>query len=143
MDLLTLHNNAREASKGRIIDETLSMLKLRMLELNLLQLDYGLDTGGGKLRKYKSMRYAIKKNRMNSRPGLGNPDLKFTGAFWKAWRTDLRNHGVDIYSTDPKAEFLADKYMGIYGLTLESMQTLRAEALVIYLDRLRKELGLS
>lgn len=142
MELQAVYQKVLEVDKDRILDETISLLKRRIIELNQWQLSYGLNAKGGRFKRYRNKYYAAKKNRMNSRPGLGNPDLKLTGAFWSAFKIDIRARGADIYSTDPKAEGLDDKYASIYGLTAESMSFLRAEALVLYTQKLKAELGL-
>jgi hypothetical protein len=49
---------------------------------------------------------------------------------------------IDIYSTDPKAEHLEDKYASIYGLKPESMNAIRVDFLILFNERLRKEIGL-
>ena len=128
--------------KDRLVDECISALSMRMIELNQWQLAYGFNAREERFSRYRNKYYSIKKNRMNSRPGLGNPDLKLTGAFWKAFKTDIRKGVIDIYSTDPKAPHLEDKYAKIYGLTPESMNAIRADFLILFNERLRKEIGL-
>jgi hypothetical protein len=148
MNLLELHQRITEVDKDRLIDECLSQLKGKVIELNLSQLDQGLNAEGKKFRPYVNGSYARMKNRMNPKPGLGNPDLKKTGDFWKAFKADLRLGVMDIYSEDQKAAWLEDgttkmkPFLKIYGLTEDNLNVLRAEFLILFNDRFRAEVGL-
>lgn len=142
MTVLEAYELVKAVDIDWLLDETLSAISNRVIELNTFQLDYGLNAKGGRFQSYKTQRYATKKNKMNPRPGFGNPDLKLTGAFWAALKTDIRAGVMDIYSTDHKAEFLSDRYASIYGLTEESMGVIRAEAVLIFTHKLRSEIGL-
>ena len=148
MNLLELHERIVEVDKDRLIDECLSELKVRVIELNLSQLEGGLNAEGKKFRPYANSSYARMKARMNSKPGLGNPDLKKTGEFWKAFKADLRLGVMDIYSEDQKAAWLEDgttkmkPFLKPYGLTEDNLNVLRAEFLILFNDRFRAEVGL-
>jgi hypothetical protein len=142
MTVLETYQNVIEIDKGRLVDECLSELRTLVIDLNLFQLEQGLNATGKKLGRYKSNSYAKRKNQMNSLPGFGIPDLKLTGAFWNAFKTDLKSGVMDIYSTDPKAAWQEDRYAKIYGLTPENLNILRADFLIIFNDRLRAEIGL-
>lgn len=74
------------------------------------QLYSGFDSKGQRLLSYRSSIYAKKKNEMNSIPGLGNPDLKLTGAFYNSMRADIDNDGLMVYATDDKTSMLDKKY---------------------------------
>jgi len=141
VNLLELHQRVTEVDKDRLIDECLSELKGKVIELNLSQLDAGLNREGKRFRQYRNRKYAGMKARMNPRPGYGNPDLKLTGDFWKAFRADIVG-GIDIYSTDQKATDLESRYEDIYGLTEDNLNVLRAEFLILFNDRFRAEVGL-
>jgi hypothetical protein len=148
MLLTELLNNVQQVDKQRLMDETFQELRLKSIELNQLQLLYGLNADGKKFRKYKNAAYAKKKNGMNSRPGFGNPDLKGSfGSFWSDFKADVKQ-GLEIYSTNQVAGYLEDgtykmkPFDKIYGLTKESLSTLRKEFLIIFNSRLRAELGL-
>ncbi len=148
MNLLELQQNVVQIDTARIVDECLSELRPLILDLNRSQLEQGLNAEGKKFRPYVNKRYAEKKAGMNSLPGYGNPDLKLTGRFWKAFTADLKSGILDIYSTDPKAGWLEDgtvkmkAFEKIYGLTSENMNHLRIEFLILFNDRLRAEIGL-
>jgi len=148
MTLLEVYTNILSTDKDRIIDEVFSSLSKEIIELNQNQLSYGLNAEGKKFRRYKNAAYSNKKARMNSRPGIGIPDLKVKGNFWEDFKTDIRSGVIDIYSTNFVAEFLEDgtskmqAFDNIYGLTPESMEVLRDDFLTLFNDKLKAEIGL-
>lgn len=86
-------------------------------QLNREQLEEGFDSNGERLRKYRNPIYARKKAAMNPKPGLGNPDLKLTGRFYRGIRADVEDGQIHVYSTDSKDPDLVEKYgSDIYGL---------------------------
>jgi hypothetical protein len=90
----------------------------------------GLNKNGRNLKKYKNAKYAEKKHRMNSFPGLGNPDLKYTGAFLKALKLDIiNNKEYQIISTDVKYPILLQKYgSAMLGLNKASIKRYKEKA---------------
>jgi hypothetical protein len=74
------------------------------------QLYAGLNKEGGRLRKYRNNKYARVKNEMNPAPGLGNPDLFVTGAFYEGVEVKLAGQAIDIQSIDEKGPDLKEKY---------------------------------
>jgi len=65
------------------------------------------------------IQYAQLKNEMNPEPGYGNPDLKYTGAFYNGIRIEVSADNINIESTDSKNEALQAKYgsqIPIFGL---------------------------
>ena len=99
--------------------------KKDIADLNREQLMDGVNKEGKKLRKYRSPKYAARKNRMNPIPGLGNPDLYLTGRFQEAMNVKLNSKtSFEIYSTDSKAPKLTKQYgKEIFGLTEQSKDT--------------------
>lgn len=89
-----------------------------VIELNQSQLyDRSVDSNGEPLRLYSSQAYAIDKNRMNSKPGLGRPDLFVTGQFYKGFNIRVTRNALTIRSSDSKTSDLIKKYgEGIFGL---------------------------
>lgn len=109
---------------GEVIEEDPEMVT----SLTKNQLKRGLNKKGEKLQKYKSDRYAKKKNQMNQLPGLGNPDLIYTGDFISSIVVDVRGDDVVFGAGDRKAPALEAKYgSAIFGLTDESKKELRPE----------------
>jgi hypothetical protein len=79
------------------------------------QLYAGFDKDGNRLHKYQNNKYARVKNEMNPAPGLGNPDLKVTGAYYNGIKAAVSGLGYHIASSDDKGPDLEKKY-DPYGL---------------------------
>lgn len=90
----------------------------------------GLNKDGRNLKKYKKKEYSEFKNSMNPMPGLGNPDLKLTGAFLKALKLEIvNNKEYDIISTDSKYQDLRNKYgRSMLGLNKASIKRYKEKA---------------
>ena len=94
-----------------------------VVKLNREQMLEGIKKTGEKIGTYKSARYAARKAELNPKAGKGNVDLKFTGRFQKAMKTEIKGGNIDIASTDKKAGKLISKYgTDIYGLTKANWQ---------------------
>lgn len=97
-----------------------------LVELNREQLSYGFDSKGQKLRQYSSYAYALDKERMNSKPGFLNPDLKLTGKFYEGFFAKYQNKKIIFGSIDSKTAKLKEKYgADIFGLTKENEEYYR------------------
>ncbi len=67
--------------------------------------------------KYRNPVYARYKNAANPEPGLGNIDLRLTGAFHKAIFVAVSGDGYEIDSSDGKTDDLVNRYGAqIFGL---------------------------
>jgi hypothetical protein len=90
----------------------------------------GLDANGKHLKKYISKKYADKKHKMNSFPGYGNPDLKYTGAFLRALKIEVKSSiEFEILSSDEKYSALVKKYGNtILGLNKDSEKRYKEKA---------------
>jgi hypothetical protein len=74
------------------------------------QLTAGFDSKGQRLESYKLYDYAIYKNKINALPGMWNPDLKLTGAFYNRMFISVNPTAVIANSTDDKSQMLTEKY---------------------------------
>jgi hypothetical protein len=87
-----------------------------MIELQQSQ----MMEGKGKTKnigRYRNKQYAQFKSELNPTAGLGNVDLKLTGAFFAGMEAKLDGDDINIDSTDEKAAGLTSKYGGqIWGL---------------------------
>lgn len=107
---------------GQIARDVMTRSGGEYIDANREQMMDGLRNDGNTIgsppgRPYMSLKYAKEKNEMNSRPGIGNPDLKLTGAFHASMQMDVQNDVILVTATDPKAEDLEKKYGSrIYGL---------------------------
>lgn len=92
------------------------------IEQNQEQLQDGKTSEGADgvdLRGYQSLKYAIKKNEMNSRPEFGIPDLKLTGEFYTKFDLKVDSVEYTLFSNDDKSLELEEKYTQyIFGLQL-------------------------
>lgn len=78
------------------------------------------DSEGVPLRFYANNGYAFYKERLNSNPGFGKPDLYLTGAFYRGFYLSVTNSTYSINSRDSKTGKLEAKYGKVFGLNSES-----------------------
>lgn len=86
------------------------------------QLLQGVSSTGGTFRKYRSASYARLKNTMNPLPGLGNPDLKYTGSFYHGIYVNVSDGKITVGSHDDKAQLLEANYKNVFGLDPQDME---------------------
>lgn len=98
-----------------IIQRTQSELIL----LNQTQLyQFGMKADGTYLKEYSNKYYAKKKNARNPQPGLGRPDFKDTGEFYKDFFVKADKSVFEVDSKDSKsADLIARDGENIFGLT--------------------------
>lgn len=84
-----------------ILGESVERHESDIVELNLQQLDRGLDSTGKSLGQYASVKY---KNRLQP------VDLLDTGAFRGSFGVDTQTGGFVMNSTDSKTGFLTTRY---------------------------------
>jgi hypothetical protein len=106
--------NVKEVSYESVVET-----KETITEIQKDQMYHGLDGQGKKIRRYRSVKYARAKNEMNPLPGLGTPDLKLTGAFYRYFQTKVTPEAFSTSSTDEKNDALTAKY-DPFGLDKES-----------------------
>lgn len=128
--MATVRALQKKLRKVNVLYETIEAAKKNtkeMVMLNLSQLFVGQNNMGDSFKKYKWKEYAEQKNQQNPRPGLGYPDLKLSGAFYKSFRAEVSSGGVNIFATDKKAPLLIEHYakkgkQTIFGLTAANMK---------------------
>ena len=100
-------------------EEAVRLTSFSALEINKEDLREGQTSQGIPLEpSYSSPLYAINKQKQNPLPGLFNPDLYVTGAFYRGFQITLGNYSFTIDSEDSKAPDLEAKYgKWIYGLS--------------------------
>lgn len=94
------------------------------------QLIEGKNSSGGEIRPaYASDYYSRMKNRLNSKPGLGNPDLKLTGDRNEAMTVTLDSDSLKLDSDVEYNKYLEERYSAkqIWGLDDENMGKFRAD----------------
>lgn len=102
------------AGVQRIIDKEMTTVlranKTFLAELNTEQLAQGIDETGqqiGARLPYRSPTYARYKNMLNPLAGIGNPDLRLTGAYWDSITATVQNKTIQMLALDSKADDLA------------------------------------
>ena len=92
-----------------------------LIELNKEQMLSGIRADGEEIGQYKSISYALEKNKLNPKAGFGAVDLRLTGQFQSEMLLQVWGENYSIISDDPKTGKLADQYgEEIFGLTVEN-----------------------
>lgn len=117
MTMQELLRRAEKLDTDKVINEAFDESTEDFAEKNREQLFTGQTKAGGKITyKYRNNKYARVKNQMNPIPGLGTPDLKVTGSFYRGIRADVSGDVIQVQSTDEKGKDLEAKYADIFGL---------------------------
>lgn len=117
LTISSLSEKFKALNTDKVIDESLNETKDEFKAINKSQLKSGFIKTGEKLKpSYRSKKYALAKNEMNPLPGLGNPDLFLTGAFYEGIDVEVGKDVFDIISKDEKGPELENKYKDIFGL---------------------------
>lgn len=97
------------------------------VSMNRQQLIDGEDSKGNEITPgYFSPTYSAFKNRLNSRPGLGTPDLRNTGRFQDLMKFVKKGKKYFVTSIDEKTGMLVTKYgEDIFGLDKINSQSFR------------------
>ena len=112
-----------------------------ILDLNISQLEVGKDSLGELLERYVLDSYAEFKQAIGSQAPFGIADLILEGDFTEGFFLIVDGKKIQITSTDDKTGDLAHKYgQDIFGLTEDSMDTIRPALLQSWLNQLRNEL---
>lgn len=131
-----------EYARNNIQDQALKILREIdeiVIGLNTeKQLFEGINSLGQKLKpSYRNERYKRAKNSVNPLPGLGTPDLKLTGGFYKDFYLIARDDGTfTTFSSNEKADKLKSKYGdSIFGLTKENEEKINLDELLPRLEK--------
>jgi hypothetical protein len=122
----------QSADFDQVVRDSIVQTSYEITALNKTQLyNYGVGSDGVKLTPYKSPYYAKEKNNNNPRPGLGQPDLFVTGAFYNGIAVVVTDKTYITDSTDEKAPRLELLYGSkIYGLTDQNKSIYATETLL-------------
>ena len=136
MTISQYYQNASNVELDSLFVEVVSETEKVLLEMNKKQLfEKSEDSEKRPLSPYSSLTYASEKNKMNSLPGFGSPDLFYTGAFYSRFFLDVDKEGFGIYSGDDKTSDLVDRYgISIFGVNKDNLaiyvQTFFREAFI-------------
>lgn len=125
----------------KIYQEVITEETEEILDLNRDQLEKGKTSKGKKIKPKYKKRYAEKKNKLNPMPGLGTPDLKLSGGFYKS-RTLKNKSGIFIFgATVAYKKYIEPKYDDIYGLDPKNQKIFIEEtATEVYIEKIREQL---
>jgi hypothetical protein len=124
MTINDLYLNAKAIDLADIFSDVIAKNEQHLINLNHNQLQFGLDSEGNYLREYQSPAYALEKQSMNPKAGLGNPDLYYTGAFYRGWSILITNSEFLFDSSDSKTSDLIAKYgENIFGLRKDNLES--------------------
>jgi hypothetical protein len=124
MDLLQFQQNLQSIDVWQILIPILEKHFGDIEELNRKQLSEGTRGDGSPMPDYKSESYADFKSKYIPTYSIyPTADLRYTGDFYAAIKAKLTLFGIEIESSDWKAQVLEQKYgQQINDLTEESMQ---------------------
>ena len=125
MNIFELRDRIREINPVGIAETIVYGSQDMIVELNREQMERGKDATGDDIAPtYRSDAYAELKQRMNSQPEFGTPDLQLTGDFYREMYFDTG--AMNPYGSNPKTASLVKKYgKWIFGLNEESLQKYR------------------
>jgi hypothetical protein len=116
----------------------------RILTLNKEQLNKGETWKGSKIKpKYKSPYYSRKKNKLNSVPGLGVPDINLSGKLQNRMNISFQNNATySIWSFVDYAAFVLPRYLNILGLSDKNEEKIQPFTTARLGQLFKKEAGL-
>lgn len=123
--LLQLSKNLQplksRAEIERMAFEVLKRLESYIIDLNQIQLSKGQNIFGASLGVYSPKTQKIAERERTREPKIaGQPyNFEWTGELFDNMFIVFTNNTADIFSRDPKAAFIEDKYRDIFGLTQE------------------------
>ena len=125
MTIIEAYNNFRNIDLLGIAQDIVIYDGDLITELQKDQLMYGKDaTGEDVAPSYYSDAYAEMKQKMNSRPETGTPDLRLTGEFYNGFYFD--HDTLTVTSSAPITEHLIKKYgKHIFGLNENTVSRYR------------------
>jgi hypothetical protein len=114
----SLYETIQSLDTDTICEASVKNTSDAIADLNAEQLFHGLSSKEKNLKSYRNEEYAEEKNRMNPLPGFGNPDLYYTGNFYKGIKATVDGSQFTITSSDEKTPMLTKKYGDkiIFGL---------------------------
>jgi len=133
-----LANNAKALDPLKLLMESVQENDAYIVDLNLSQLEIGLDSTGKSLFPYASEDYATLKMAMGSKAPKGTPNLNFEGNFYEGFFVEADTEGFLISSTDSKTDKLKSGYTpDIFGLTTDNKKDLKTVLLPTFLTKIK------
>lgn len=127
----------------RILDEIVESNEPLAIKLTQTQLSKGKMPDMSFITpSYASPLYSEFKHILNSKPGLGVPDLNLTGKYQSGIKLDGKYPNNSLSSSDSKAFSLKEKYGDPLGHDKNSQKTFRNANDLKLVVRAKKDLGL-
>lgn len=141
--LLKILNAYQNLNVNEVSEDALEATTQELRKRQRGQMESGKNAYGEIIGRYRNPAYARKKQAMNPKPGLGNVDLKLTGATHRDIYSEVRGNKVIIDSTNEKTQKLAEKYgEQIFGLSPEVKKDYINEDLrPVFIRVIKKALG--
>ena len=119
----------------------------QVLDMNRSQLLLGLTSRGKKIKpKYRNKRYAQKKRKLNSKPGIGTPDLKLSGDFHNSFTLKKKNNDYEFDATVSYKKYITPSrgdygYDNVFGLNPKNQKKFNNEIFYPeYMERIKRHL---
>lgn len=130
----------------RIIVEAMVAEDSAIIDLNVSQLEEGINAEGTVVGKYASDEYARHKQSIGSKAPFGIVDLKLEGDFHSGFYADSYfgsnpdASGLFINSRDSKTGKLESAYSGIFGIAPDNKDELQELTLPLITNTIKNEL---
>jgi hypothetical protein len=102
----------------------------------------GKTSEGKKIKpKYKNKPYALKKKKLNPKPGMGTPDLYLSGDFHGSFFLKNKSGNFEYGAKAKHSKYIIPKYPKIFGLEPKNKKVwIKKEATELYVEKIRAQL---
>ncbi len=144
MNLLELQKRISEIKPDELFKEVVEETQAELADLNTEQLMSGISATGEKITPdYANPDYAKYKYSLNSKAGLGVPDLNLEGDFHSGWVVKATTQDITFNSTDSKTPKLKRMYDNIFGLTPKNLIEFAQKSFKpLYQKKVREVIGI-
>lgn len=142
--LLALIKRVEQLPIDTVISESVEAVAPQITDRQRDQMLEGKNAEGKTIGRYRDPAYARYKNSLNPVPGLGIPDLKLTGEFYREIYAEVRGDKVIIDSTNEKTEALAKRFgESIFGLNKATKaELIKKDLKPVFLKNIREKIKL-
>lgn len=138
--------NSINNNLGRIIVEAMVAEESAIVDLNVSQLEEGINAEGTTVGEYASNEYAQFKQSIGSKAPLGIVDTKLEGDFHSGFYSEpyigsnIDASGLFINSRDGKTDKLENAYPGLFGIAPNNADELQELTLPQITNTIKNEL---
>jgi hypothetical protein len=141
-NVFTMYQAIEKMDIDKVSSDAVAETADELVKINNDQLLEGKNKYGKSVGKYRNKSYAIKKNQINPKPGLGNADLKLFGDYQKSRYAKVTGQNIQYGATDEKAEHLEKRFPDTYGLSDPFKEKYNEVLRPKFIDIIKKETGL-